>query len=206
MTGISRRRRRRASGPGLAAAALAATSLAATGCGGRAGARAGVDPSAARVVPAAAAIVLETAGPPPSDTAVTFPAGEPRTIVLRHGPPENVVFAELTFPPGAFRADSGSSVRVEVRPRPGVYGLDVTTSVPLAAGASVTFKYARYFSAPARARTTYGSDALYERALSVGQLLAGGFQIALLPSTRPAADDLRAEMRAAGTYLVAAAR
>jgi hypothetical protein len=195
MTGISRGRWSRASWLCLAAA-----------CGGRAGGgTAVVGPTAVRVVQLSTAVVLETAGPPPSDTSVTFTTGRPRTIVLRHGPPEDVVFAELTFPAHAFRADSGREVRVDVRPRPGVYGLDLAASLPLGDGAAVTFKYARYFSAPARARAAYGSDVMYERALSVGELLPNGSQLALLPSTRPAADNLRSALPAAGTYLVAAA-
>jgi len=200
MTGISRRRWDRASWRWAVAAALAAA------CGGHAPSKNGVETSLTRVVPLASAIVLETAGPPPSDTTVTVTAGEPRVIVLRHGPPENVVFAELVFPPRAFRADSGQPVRVVVRPRPGVYGLDLTTSVPLGEGASVIFKYARYFSAPARARVAYGSDVMYERALAVGQYLPGGAQLALLPSTRPVADNLEAPLSEAGTYVVAAAK
>ena len=177
----------------------------AAACGGRAGPKNGIDPLAPRVVPLASVIVLETAGPPPSDTTVTFTAGQARVIVLRHGPPENVVFAELLFPPSAFRADSGRPVRVEVRPRPGVYGLDVITSVPLGEGASVVFKYARYFSAPARARAAYGSDVLYERALAVAQYRPGGAEVVLLPSTHPVADNLQSALPAAGTYIVAAA-
>jgi hypothetical protein len=199
MTGISRRRWGAASWLRLGGTVLAAA------CGGRAAPKSGIDPSVPRVVPLASVIVLETAGPPPSDTTVTFTAGLPRVIVLRHGPPENVVFAELMFPPGAFRADSGRPVRVEVRPRPGVYGLDVTTSVPIGEGATVVFKYARYFSAPARARAAYGSDVLYERALAVGQYRAGGAELALLPSTHPVADNLQSALPAAGTYVVAAA-
>lgn len=198
MTGISRRRWDRASWRWAAAAALAAA------CGGHARSKNGVDPSLARVVPLASAIVLETAGPAPSDTTVTVTAGEPRVIVLRHGPPENVVFAEVSFAPNAFHADSGRPVKVEIRPRPGVYGLDLLTSVPFSEGASVVFKYPRYFSAPAKARTIYGSDALYERALAVGQLLATGQSLSLLPSTRPSPDNLRAALPAPGTYLVAA--
>jgi hypothetical protein len=198
MTGISRRRWGRASWLRVGAAVLAAA------CGGRAGPKNKVDPTAIRVVPLASVIVLETAGPPPSDTTVTFTAGEPRVIVLRHGPPENVVFAELVFPPSAFRADSGRPVRIEVRPRPGVYGLDLTTSVPIGEGATVVFKYARYFSAPARARAAYRSDVLYERALAVAQYRPGG-EVALLPSTHPVADNLQSALPAAGTYVVAAA-
>jgi len=196
MTGISRGRWSRASWLCLAAA-----------CGGRAaGGSDEVGPTAVRVVPLADAVVLETAGPPPSDTSVSFTTGRPRTIVLRHGPPEDVVFAELTFPARAFRADSGREVRVDVRPRPGVYGLEVAATLPLGEGATVTFKYARYFSAPARARAAYGSDVVYERALAVGQYRAGGTELALLPSTRPVADDLQALLPSAGSYVVAAAK
>lgn len=176
-------------------------------CGGRAGGT-GESPGPAaqrRVIPFADAIVLETAGPQPADTTVTFLTGRPRVIILRHGFPENVVFAELDFPAGSFAADSGREVRVEVRPQPGVYGLDVATSLPLAEGASVTFKYARYFAAPVRARTTYGSDGAFERALAVGQLRSENL-LALLPSTRPASDVLRAPLPQAGRYFVAAPR
>ena len=78
----------------------------------------------------AQAIVLETAGPPPPDTTVTFARRRaPRVSSLRHGPPDNIVFAELDFLPRP-SPDSGREVRVEVRPRPGVYGLDVATSLP----------------------------------------------------------------------------
>ena len=196
MTGISRAPWRAASGVGLALLAA---------CGGRPGSAAKVEPTAPRVVPFNTAIGLETAGPPPSDTTVEFAAGQPRVIVIRHGPPENVVFAEIDFPPGAFRVDSGRMVKVVLRPRPGVYGLDITPNQPLGEGASVTFKYARYFLAPARARTVFGSDVLYERALAVGRLMPSTSQLALLPSTRPAADNLRASVAEPGTYLVAAA-
>ncbi len=195
MTGISRRSWSRASSFCLALAA----------CGGRPGNGArGVAPSATRVIPLASAIVLETAGPPPSDTSVTFTGGTPRVVVLRHGPPENVVFAEVSFAPAAFRADSGLPVRVDIRPLPGVYGLALVTSRPFRSGASVVFKYPRYFSASARARSVYGSDALYERALSVGEVQAAGQSLSLLPTTRPATDNLQAAIGSPGTYLVAA--
>lgn len=182
-----------------------ATAAGAAACGGRsASAARDVAPTGVRVVPLAAAIVLETAGPPPADTAVSFTAGRPRTIVLRHGPPENVVFAEVTFGAAAFRADSGQPVEVELRPRPGVYGLELRSSVPLAGGATIVFRYPRYFLAPARGRAVYGSDVLYERALAVGLLGGTGQTLSLLPTTRPAPDNLQAAVRAPGTYLVAA--
>ena len=194
MTGISRGRWGRASW--LCALVLA--------CGGRAPSASGpAEPSAARVIPYRGALVLETAGPPVSDTSVTFTAGTRRAIVVRHGPPEYIGFAELWFEPEAFGADSGREVRVDVRPRPGIYGLDVATSIPLRPGAFVSFKYARFFTSSARARERYGNDALYERALAVGQLRADSM-LALLPSDRPASDVLRAPLPAGGTYIVAA--
>ena len=179
--------------------------LAALGCGGRrpVSGSSPPAPTAPRVLPLSRVIVLETSGPPPSDTSVTFPAGQERTIVLRHGPPENIVFARLTFLADAF-ADSGQTVKVEVHPRPGVYGLDLTTSQPFKdKAAHLVFGYARFFSAPARARQVYGSDVAFERALAIGRLLPDA-HIELQPPFRPAADNLGAELPAPGSYLVAA--
>jgi hypothetical protein len=178
--------------------------LAAAACGGS---RAPAGPETApraetRTVPLAEAIVLETSGPQPPDTTVTFTAGQPRVVVLRHGPPEYIVFAELAFPASAF-AERGREVRVEVRPRPGVYGLELATSFAIRDSATIAFKYPRYFAASGRARAVYGSDLAYERALAVGRVLPGGL-LALLGSTRPFPDMLRAPLPAAGTYLVAA--
>jgi hypothetical protein len=124
-------------------------------------------------------------------------------IVLRHGPPENILFATLTFRVDAF-ADSGQAVRVDVHPRPGVYGLDFSTSLPLRPrGASLTYGYARFFSAPAKARKVYGNDLAYQRALAIGRILPES-RLELLPSSRPAADVLEAELPGTGSYLVAA--
>jgi len=175
------------------------------GCGARRPLSTSTPPvaTAPRVLPLAQVIVLETSGPAPSDTSVTFTAGEPQTIVLRHGPPENIVFARLTFSVDAF-ADSGQAVKVDVRPRPGVYGIDLTTSHPLREnGAILVFEYSRFFSAPARARQVYGSDLAFERALAIGRLLPDA-HIELLPPFRPAADNLGAKLPAPGSYLVAA--
>jgi hypothetical protein len=156
-----------------------------------------------RVVPLARSLVLETSGPPPSDTSVSFVSGEQHTIVLRHGPPENIVFARLSFTAAAF-ADSGQTVTVEVHPRPGLYGLDFTTSTPLQpSGATLAFEYPRFFSAPSRATQVYGSDIAYERALAIGRLVPDN-QLELLPSSRPAADNLSAAVPGPGRYLAAA--
>ena len=133
---------------------------------------------------------------------MTFTTGTPRVIVLYHTG-ESITFARLNFEPSAF-GDSGRTVQVDVRPRPGIYGLDFTTSLPLQGGAgTVTFEYSRYFSAPARARQVHGSEVAFERILAVGRILPDD-QVELLPSIRPAADNLQAALPAAGSYLVAA--
>jgi hypothetical protein len=123
-------------------------------------------------------------------------------VVLYHAG-ESIVFARLRFEAGAF-GDSGQTVEVNVRPRPGIYGLDLTTSLPFRAGQSaVTFAYGRYFSAPARARQVYGSDVAFERALAIGQVLTNG-EVSLLPSERPAPDNIHAALPLPGAYVVAA--
>lgn len=179
--------------------------LVAVACGGGRARSAGegqAGPNPGRVIPLAQALVLETAGPPPADTSVTFRTGEPRTIVLRHGPPDYIVFAEVAFPPRAF-SDTGREVRVEIHPRPGVYGVDLRIDQPLRGDATLTFKYPRFFSAPARAREVYRSDVLYERALAIGRLEPDG-TVRLLPSARPASDNLQCSLPGPGSYLVAA--
>ena len=180
--------------------------LVAVACGGgraRSSGEGQAGPNPARVIPLTQALVLETAGPPPADTSVTFRTGESRTIVLRHGPPDYIVFAEVTFTARSF-PDTGREVRVEIHPRPGVYGVDLRINQPLrAGGATLTFKYARFFSAPARAREIYRSDVLYERALAIGRLEPDG-TLHLLPSARPASDNLLISLPGPGSYLVAA--
>jgi len=174
-----------------------------TACGGRPASapESPATPTAPKTLPLARVFALETSGPPPSDTSVTFTTGTPRVIVIYHAG-ESITFARLSFEPSAF-GDSGHSVQVEVRPRPGIYGLDFTSSLPLKGGALVvTFEYSRYFSAPARARQVYGSDVAFERVLAVGRILPDN-QVEMLPSTRPAADNLQAALPSPGGYLVA---
>ena len=133
---------------------------------------------------------------------MSFVAGTPRVIVMRHGPPENIVFARIAFPAAAF-GDSGQLVSVDLRPRPGVYGLEIRTSVPPRSGITVVFEFARYFSAPARALQVYRTNAAFERALAVGRLLPDN-NIELLPATDTEIDKAGAVVPGAGSYLVAA--
>ncbi len=179
--------------------AVAAT----TACGGR---RTAADPPAAtqiRILPLDAVVVLRSSERVPRDTSVTFSAGLARVIVLRQAPPENIAYAELEFPATTFAADKGRPVRVSVRPHPGTYALDVRASARIGPGATISFRYPRYFSAPPSESGTYANSVELERALAIGHVIDSA-RVALLPSSRPAADNLRAPLRTDGTYLVAA--
>ncbi len=192
MTGISR-------GPWGRASWLC---LAVLACGGTATKEKSGGPAPLRAIPLKEAIVLENAGPPPSDTSVTFRTGERRVIVLRHGPPDNVAFAHLNFAPDAFGPDVGREVRVDLQPLPGLYGLDIASTLPFRS-ATLSFYYARYFTAPARARQAYGNDVAFERALAIWQVQPNGM-LAPLEPTRPALDVLSAQIPGPGRHLVAA--
>lgn len=173
-------------------------------CGGGAGGPADVPPEAR--VPGPRAIgevyVLEADGGPPGDTTVTFIAGTPRVVVVRHPAPDHAMFAEVAFDSASF-ASGGGEVQVTIRPRPGVYGIDLASQSGLRQ-ARVTFKYAVHFLAPADARARYGSDIAFERQLFVGALQ--GNQVTFLPSARPATDNLAATLPGPGSYVVCAPR
>jgi len=187
------------------ATALGALALAA--CGGRA-APAGAAPAspgtgAPVVLAIGRAFVLEAGGVPAGDTTVTFPAGAARVIVLRHGPPDRTVFAELRFPAGTFRAAPAETVSVTVRPLPGLFGLELVTSAEFAGEGALVFRYARNFLAPMGSTARYPDNSALERALSVAWLQPDA-TLLLLPSRRPAADNLQAPLRAGGRYLLVA--
>lgn len=150
--------------------------------------------------------ILEMDGPAASDTTVTFATGTMRRVILRHGAPDNTPFVELAFPAAAFAAPGApESVTVSIHPRPGVYGVDLTSSLPPGPGATVRFSYPVHFAAPLAALRRYGDAAGVERALSVGVELDND-RWGLLASDRPALDNLQAQLRGAGSYLVVAPR
>ncbi len=147
--------------------------------------------------------VLEMSGIPPEDTVVTFRTGLPRVIVLRHGPPDNSVFVELHFPDSVFQGEQfPDSVTATIKPRPGVYGLDLDLTATPRRGATIRFKYPVHFLAPVAALRKHGSAVRFERTLSVARRIDGN-RFVLLPSDRPASDNLRAALPGSGTYLVA---
>jgi len=149
--------------------------------------------------------VLEAWGAPPLDTVVVFRPGGPRTVLLRHAPPDNTIFVELSLPADLFPAGSGDSVRLTIEPRPGLYGITITSAPTFAEGAILTFKYPVHFAAPREASQRYGNPAQFERALGIGVRQNDG-RYHLLPSLRPAADNLSATIPGPGVYLVAAPR
>ncbi|MGE0354880.1 MAG: hypothetical protein AB7I33_07585 [Gemmatimonadales bacterium] len=193
----------------IATVTTLAAAVLATGCSAPAPAGAPGQPAPAGggSRPLSRLYLLEAWGAPPGDTTAMLAPGLARTIVLRHAPPDNTVFAELHLPAGAFApaAAAADSVGITLVPRPGVYGLDITTTQPLAAPAVLVFKYPIHFSAPADATRRYGNTAAFERALVIAREESPGV-FRLLPSTRPATDNLQATISGAGSYLVVAPR
>jgi hypothetical protein len=149
--------------------------------------------------------VLETWGAPASDTTTSFSTRGQRTIVLRHAPPDNTVFAELVIPLSALPDSTADSVHLAIEIRPGIYGVTITSTPPFKSGAVLRFKYPVHFAAPAAASQKYGNPAQFERALAIGVRQDDG-QFKLLPSARPAADNLEATIPGPGVYIVAAPR
>jgi hypothetical protein len=150
--------------------------------------------------------LLEAAGVPPNDTVVTFKVGEARTVVLRHAPPDDGVFAELEFPAKMFKASaSPDSVTVVAAIRPGMYGLDIAMTLLPDGPGVIRFKYPVHFRAPVDAIRKYGSAIAYEHALQIGREEQDG-RYALYLSTRRASDNLESIMVGPGRYAVGAPR
>ena len=162
-------------------------------------------PTPARTVPLASVFLLQMSGTPPTDTTVALIAGTPRHILFRTARPDNTVLADVFFGAQAFQATPGTPVSVTLRANTGSFGLVLEAGAPFQQGGQITFKYPVHFVAPAEATAKYPNHVLLERALAVGHLGAAG-EIELLPSTRPASDNLQAPVAAPGTYLVAAPR
>lgn len=168
----------------------------------------GPAPSAApRVYPAAQVFAVEVWGAQAPDTVVTFAASSGRSIVLRHGPPDNTVFAELDIPGGAFSPPAGGAlVTLSIRPTPGIYGLTLESEAVLQSPAVLTFKYPVHFAAPSDSRARYPTDVLFEQALAIALVENDGAQFRTLRSTRPASDNLQATISLLGRYQLVAPR
>jgi len=160
-----------------------------------------------RVYPASQVFSVEVWGAQAPDTVVTFVASDGRSIVLRHGPPDNTVFAEVDVPAGALGPrGSGELVSLSIRPAPGIYGLTLESEAPLSAPIVLTFKYPVHFAAPSDSRARYPTDVLFEQALAIALVQDDGAQFRTLRSTRPASDNLQATITTLGRYQLVAPR
>lgn len=177
------------------------------GCGGPQFAP-GNQPDPATTLPAmgpqplAQVVILEQSGISPSDTTVRFAASRGRTVVLRHAPPDNAIFAIVQIPPDGAATDS---VTLVLRPTPGRYGLTIGAEPRLPGAGTITFSYAVHFQSPSLAGSRYRNDVGYSQWLGLGRL-TGPDRLTFLPFTRPAADMIRGALGATGEYLVAAPR
>lgn len=149
--------------------------------------------------------VLERSGASPPDTVVTYRAGAGRTIVMRHGPPDNVIFAILEIPGDSARRGTSDSVTLRLSPSPGRYGVDLQSSDSVRKGTRLTFSYATHFQEPSDATAKYRTPAEFELNTAAGRL-TGTNQFQFVVGDRPAADMIRFNVTGNGTWLLAARR
>lgn len=196
MRGISLRALRRAS---------AAAAIVALGCGGAGSGSSEPAPEPALAPRAIAEVfLLEAAGAIPDDTTVAIDAGAGRVVELRRPGPDYGLFARLVIPPPDSAGTRGP-LQLTLRPRPGLYALDLEVQGALGDGASIEFSYGMHFVAPAGARERYGGDLLFERDLRVGRL-DDSTRVVFLPTRRPGSDMVAGPVEGSGRYLVAAPR
>ncbi len=145
-------------------------------------------------------LILEQSGISPSDTMVRFAAARGRTVLMRHAPPDNAIFAVIDIPPDSGATDS---ITVTIRPVPGRYGVRFAAVPRLPGRATITFSYAVHFLAPPLDGSRHRSEATYANWLGIGRV-TGDDRLAFQPFSRPAADMLRSALPQGGEYLVAA--
>jgi hypothetical protein len=143
----------------------------------------------------------DRSGISPPDTVVRFAGATGRTIVLRHAPPDNAIFAIVTVPSDSTATDS---VTISLQVTPGRYGLNVLGEPRLPAGSVLTFSYAIHFQAPPEVPSAaHPTTARYAEWLAIGRLAADG-RLQYLPTTRPGRDLLRIVLGENGEYVIAA--
>jgi hypothetical protein len=163
----------------------------------------GARPPAPR--PLSEVFVLENGSAAPEDTTVTITDSTDRFITMRRGAPDYTLFAELRIPAGTLAPPPGGEAAIQIRPRPGIYGVDIDVKGTLGPGAELLFSYAVQFVAPGGARARYRSDLNFERALMLGTVDSTG-RVTFLPTTRPGSDIVKAVIPGPGRYLVVAPR
>ena len=152
-------------------------------------------------LPADRLLQPDRSGVSPNDTTVTFPAARGRTIVVRHTPPDNAVFAILEVP-----ADSSASgqMTIGLTVVPGRYGVILSSQPQLPAGTRLTFSYAIHFQAPPQVpSTSYPTVARFAEWLGlVHQTGDGTYEF--IAHRNPGDDMISITLPEAGTYLLAA--
>jgi hypothetical protein len=185
-----------------------AAAIVTLGCGGSSSVSGGPAPADdTNVLPPRAlseVFVLEAAGAITDDTAFSVASGAGRVIVLRRPGPDYGLFARLIIPPGDSATPRGP-LEITLRPRPGLFALDVLVQGTLGEGARIEFSYGMHFVAPAGARERYGGDLEFERALRLARL-EDSARVVFLPTRRPGSDMVSAPLTVPGRYLVAAPR
>lgn len=175
------------------------------GCGGAGSGSSGPAPEPALAArPLAEVFLLEAAGAIPDDTTIVIDAGAGRVVELRRPGPDYGLFARLVVP----APDSGAvrgPLQLSLRPRPGLYAVDLEVQGTLGTGAWIEFSYGMHFVAPAGARERYGGDLLFERELRLGRL-DDSARVVFLPTRRPGSDMVAGPVEGPGRYLVAAPR
>ena len=151
--------------------------------------------------PASQLLFPDRSGVSPPDTMVRFAARTGRTIVLRHAPPDNAVFAIVNIPADSAATDS---LTVVLRVTPGRYGLVVEGQPRVPTGSVLTFSYAIHFQAPSEIPSAaYPTVTRYADWLAVGRVQPDG-GLRYHQTTRPGGDMLRIVLTEGGEYLVAA--
>ena len=153
------------------------------------------------VVPIEQVWILELAGASPADTTVTFESATGRTILMRHGPPDNAIFAIIDIPPDAIAPAGGTEATITIHPTPGRFGFTISSSGQWQGVVQVTFSYAIHFQEPSDAMTRFPSAGRFELALGAARSGPDG-TLAFLETRRPAADMLQFGVDQPGTYLL----
>lgn len=158
-------------------------------------------PVVVRTAPRGETAPVEVGGIAPNDTVVVLRRGEPRVVILRHGPPDRAEFVELTLPATVFARAPRDTVQLTIKARPGVYGVDLSADADWGPGTQIAFKYAVHFYPPADAVRRYRTLTEIDRRLTVARRERNG-DLTLYLSTRPSPDVLRAYIPGEGTYVM----
>ncbi|HVX89764.1 MAG TPA: hypothetical protein VG940_12600 [Gemmatimonadales bacterium] len=158
-------------------------------------------PVVVRTAPRGETAPVEVGGIAPNDTVVLVRRGESRVVILRHGPPDRAEFVELTLPATVFARAARDTVQVTIKPRPGVYGVDLSADAEWGPGTQLAFKYAVHFYPPADAVRRYRTLTEIDRRLTVARRERNG-DLTLYLSTRPSPDVLRALIPGEGTWVM----